>query len=195
MEDVDDDVLWRILQWLSPLQICASRAVALRWRQMVDGVTQNEWKRIYHERVCDSLIVGDGFDWRRAACLASTSSGRSIEAVCLWNLKSVYLISPWRESQTTVETPLKRGIERGLWLDITTVEFVYDNTFRLRGMAQTCIKRNETSMCRNCRTGSKRRCLNLQYRYYLRAMPSWSADEQSFNECLGLRLATHPYRV
>ena len=180
------------MQSLSPLQIYASRAVTSRWRQVVDDVPQHEWKRIYHERVCDSLIVGDEFDWKRAACLASC--GSSIEAVCLWNLKSVYLVSPWKDSQTTatIETPLKSGVERGLWLDVTTVEFVYDNTFRLRGMAQTCIKRNETFMCRNCRTGSKRRCLNLQYRYYLRAMPSLSASERSFNECLGLRLATHP---
>jgi len=191
MENVDDDVLWRILQLLSPVEACASRAVARRLRQLVDGVPQHEWKRIYHERVCDSLVVGDEFDWKRAACLAS--HGSSIAAVCLWNFKSVYLISPWIDSQTTVETPLKNGVERGSLLDVAAVEFVYDNTFRLRGMAQTCIRRSEQTMCRNCRTASKQRCLNLQYRYYLRELPCLSADEPAFNECLGLRLAAHPY--
>ena len=191
MDRVNDDVLWRILQWLLPLEACATRAVAYRFKTVVDAVPQHEWRRIFHERVCDCLNVGDAFDWRRAGCLASTRDG--IKALCLWNYKSVFLITPWTHPYATLESPLKSGVRREPICDITAIDFVYDDTFRLRGMAQTCLRRNEGSMCANCRTNSKRRCQNLQYRYFLREMPSLSANEHAFNECLGLRLATQSY--
>lgn len=192
MERLNDDVLWRILQWLLPFDACVTRAVAHRFQILIDAVPQHEWRRIFHERVCDCLVVGDAFDWRRAGCLASRRNG--IKALCLWNLKSICLMSPWtRPDATTFESPLKSGVRREPIGDITTIEFVYDDTIRLRGTAQTCVRRNENFMCANCRSNSKRRCQNLQYRYYVREMPPLSANEHAFNECLGLRLATQSY--
>lgn len=190
MNDVSDDALWRILKRLSTFEMCAAREVSHHIRRVVDSVPQLEWKRIYHERVWDSLIVGDDFDWRRATCLAGRAVG--IQALCLWNYKSAYLEIPWLdEEHLALETPLRHGVRRNV-IDLTTIEFVYDNTFRLRGMARTCLRRNAINMCLNCRLGSKQRCLNLKYQYYVREMPRFSANEHSFNECLGLRLAAHP---
>ena len=126
MERVHDDVLWRILQWLLPLEACAARAVAYRFKTVVDAVPQHEWRRIFHERVCDCLNVGDAFDWRRAGCLASSRDG--IKAFCLWNYKFVFLMSPWTHPHATLESPLKSGVRREPICDVTELSILFTTT-------------------------------------------------------------------
>ena len=150
------------------------------WKHTIDRATQHEWRVLYHEQVCSWLVVGPEFDWRRAAVVATTRES-AVEALCVWNNAVVSVVVPWQD-EGTMDAPLRRGVVR--LIHKGGIEFVYDDAFKLRGTVRSCLQRHAPP-CLNCSTRSKRRCLNVQYDYYLRQM---DLDLVKLDECLGLHL-------
>ena len=104
-----------------------------------------------------------------------------VRALCLWTATCVPVAAPWVANELRLGVVRVGGTER-------YVDFVYNNTIRLRGLKRSCHHRNEPYQCSNCRTrGRKRRCLNPQYDYYIRALNG--ANECEVNETLVLNLA------
>ena len=149
-------------------------------KHTIDRATQHEWRVLYHEQVCSWLVVGPEFDWRRAAVVATTRES-AVEALCVWNNAVVSVVVPWQD-EGTMDAPLRRGVVR--LIHKGGIEFVYDDAFKLRGTVRSCLQRHAPP-CLNCSTRSKRRCLNVQYDYYLRQM---DLDLVKLDECLGLHL-------
>jgi hypothetical protein len=156
------------------------RIVCKLWCAIVDGLSQEEWKRIYHAQVCDWLRVGSSFDWKRAAYEA-TIHEYAICAWCVWSKAHVRVTSPWRVQNDVV---LRSGVDRSLIMH--GIDFVYLNTFSIRGIRRSCLQREDRMPCSNCASRSKRKCLKLRYQYYLR---SNTTNQQALNECLARYLA------
>ena len=169
-----------ILRLLPVIFILHSRRVCKRLLMIVDCLTQAEWKRLYFRQVCDSLCVGCGFDWRQAATRASMNSP-VVNALCVWKNVYVNVLVPWNNSC------LRDGVVR--LVSRNSIDFVYRNTFSLRGMTRACALQG-TKLCSNCATRSKQKCLNLQYKYYLR--PSVE-DATALDECLSLYIGSQEH--
>ena len=186
MVDVNDcsaDLCWKMLQSLPGAEIVRCRAISKFWRTIVDDTNQTQWRHMFDERVCAGLRMRNSFDWKKAVVAASHKN--SINALCIWNDLHVRLATPWYSNESVI---LRTGIVRLRSRSVyhTVIDFVYDDAFRLRCMPRTCVQRNDESPCRNCRTRSKQRCLQLQYDYYIR--PVSDEDEEMLNEHLIRRL-------
>lgn len=183
------DMCWRLLSFVPANEIVKNRQVCREWRRVVDDVSQQEWKMMFCMQVCDGLTVSDDFDWRRAAVRAAEEPS-AVDALCIWNALRVRVVTPWTaSSDAIINSPLRCGVVRlRPHTQNLYIEFVYDDMFRLRGLARSCIQRNDTSPCSHCRTRSKQRCLNPRYDYYIRSL---SADEDTteLNETLSRRLS------
>lgn len=180
-----DDIWWCILQHLPAAQILAYRRVAREWRDFVDSVTQEQWKRVYLVRVRKHLSVSDGFDWKCAAVVTSRNVN-SVEAMCTWNFARVHVVVPWRTNG--VNPPLRSGVRRKLSTVASVIDYEYNDMFLLRGFVRSCRYRLSSTPCRNCL--SKQRCLVPQYDYFIR--PLKDTCEHARDDCLGLLLAVNP---
>lgn len=176
------DVQWHILSFLPAREIEHGRRVCGEWRDVVDGTTPSNWKDLYRRQVGVDLCVSSMFDWRRAAVRA-TLAERAVVAVCLWkSSQKIRVVVPWT-TDDAVDAPLRIGVRRQALG--SNVEYVYDDTFALRGLHRTCLHRHSHSPCRNCDSRSKQKCLAPRYDYYLREM---TQDAVALDECLGFRL-------
>ena len=185
MIELSHDLRWMVFCYLPAAEILRCRVVCREWQFVVDGASQDEWKVIYHAQVCDGLNVGRSFDWRSAAVIA-TGYANAVEALCLWNSMRVWVAVPWNEEEHVVNVPLRDGVVRTCACS-ANVDFVYDGAFRLRGMPRSCVHRNDTHPCSNCRSRSKQRCLNLRYDYYIRSL---CTEDAMLDEHLSFRLAS-----
>ena len=168
------DVTWTVLQHVPSDEIVRNRRVCRVWREVVDRVPGDEWRRLFCARVCPVLCVGPGFDWKRAATRAAHRRG-AIVAECTWHNVCVRVCPPWL-NKNDIDSPLRTGVVRATALT-HMVDYIYDDTFRLRGLGRSCIQREVTELCGNC--ASKRQCLFMQYHYYLRALaPNPALDER-----------------
>ena len=178
MNTLSEDEILMILRRLPVIYILHSRCVCKRLVMIVDHLTQEEWKQLYFRQVCDKLFVGTGFDWRQAAIRASMNTPL-VNALCVWKNLYVNVLVPWNNAC------LRDGVVR--LVSRNSIDFVYNNTFSLRGMTRACASQG-TTLCSNCATRSKQKCLNLQYEYYLR--PSVE-DLTTLDECLSLYIGSH----
>lgn len=171
MNRLSHDNIWSIISWLPIDRIIPSSIVCRQWMFVIHNRTQEEWRRIYHRHVCDWLCVGAMFDWKRAVGWSGRHDTTLI-ALCVWNNLYVCIAVPWDENAS-----LRDGIIR--LVRPHSVDFVYRDTFRLRGLAQSCLLQGSVIPCRNCK--SKQGCLNLRYKYYLTTL---TQDVTTLNECL-----------
>ena len=178
------DLLWHVLCILPARQLVRMRAVSRDWRDCVDAASQDDWKRIYATQVCDGLLVGTSFDWKRAAIVCSNRSD-SVNATCTWNSKRVRLAIPWTTPTNTINPSLRAGVLRRVPAP-AVIDFVYDNMFLLRGWIRTCRARS-AELCRNCQ--AKQRCLVPRYDYFLRPMHAATLPQHR-DESLGLLLSS-----
>jgi hypothetical protein len=177
------DVIWSILRFLPCNDIVYNRQVSCIWRQTIDELTNDDWRNMFGSRVCRVLCVGDHFDWKVAAVNASRALGDTIEASCTWHNVSVRMRAPWK-SVHGIDAPLSPGIVRGGDSQNThIVDYVYDDTFRLRGLGRTCVQQFNDE-CSNCL--NKRQCLFMRYTYYVRPLQDSISTE--LDECLSRRL-------
>ena len=178
---VDDDVLWMIFTRVMRPRLLELRAVCRAWRGLIDDRQPADWKRMFEERVmrCVALAVGDDFDWKRAMVRAARHE--CIRALCIWTATCVPVAAPWASNV------LRRGVTRVNGNE-RYVDFIYNDTLRVRALKRSCYNRNDTDQCSNCRTRErKRRCLNPQYDYFVRAVHG--ADDRLVDETLILNLA------
>ena len=182
------DVVWLVLRCLPCNQIMLQRAVCVAWRQTVDGLSADDWRRLFCVRVCECLSVKEGFDWRYAAVSAALSCRETIAATCTWHNVDVRVRTPWTSGSEGIDAPLRPGISRGKNTpnNAHVIDYIYDDTFRLRAIGRTCIQQFAQE-CSNC--ASKRQCLFMRYTYYLR--PLQATLTHDLDECLSRRLATH----
>ena len=184
-----DDVLWLILNKLRGCDIVQSTCVCVAWKRIVNGVTQEEWRNLYSERICSTLLVGKGFNWRRATVRATTHT-EFVDALCMWNLHRVTIVSPWKSPLLSFDAThgvlydasLRADVRRCLRNETNFVDFVYGNTLLLRGKVSTCLQRKTQNMCVNCKDLSKQRCLDTAYVYYIR--PARTMEITELNEYL-----------
>lgn len=139
--------------------------------------------------LCVMFCVQHSFDWKRAA-LCSVDYGHGLRVFCTWKSVWVFLVCPWVSDsyEVCVDAPLRVGVERVS--ESQANDYIYDNSFRLRGIARSCNHQNDTQwLCTNCRTRSKRRCTALRYDYYVSDV-SISANREAWmlDEALALRL-------
>lgn len=170
------DIRWVMVQKMRGVEIVACRCLSKGWRGMIDGVHSSEWQRLYHSLICDALIVGDEFDWYRAALTALVDES-SVDALCMWNLARVRIVSPWKEPslhydhglRALCESRLRSNVSRDIRRDHTIVDFIYSNKIRLRGILKTCrLQKGATTLCINCRNMNRQRCTSGEYEYFIR---------------------------
>ena len=182
------DLLWCVMTNVSGKEIALCRTVCMAWCDVVDSVSLEEWKELYMAVVCDVLCVRNSFDWKRAA-LSSVDYGHGLKVFCTWKSVWVFLASPWISDshEGCVDAPLRRGVER---VDASQAnDYIYDNSFRLRGIARSCNQQNTHLLSTNCRSRSKRRCLAMRYDYYVSGVSdSTNGSEWMLDEALALRL-------
>ena len=159
------EITWAVLQHVPSDEIVRNRRVCRSWREVVDHVSTDEWRRLFCTRVCSVLCVGPEFDWKGASVRAANRRA-SIRALCTWHKVCVRVCPPWLISDE-IDSPMRTGVVRATALT-HMVDYVYENTFRLRGLGRSCIQREVRDLCRNC--VSKRQCLFMQYDYYLRPL-------------------------
>lgn len=167
------DLHWVVVRELTVPQLIATRLVSRLWCDFVDMASQADWRTIYIRRVCDCLCVSDDYDWRRACMSAfSTSTHKRLDVMCMWKQRRLRILAPWLEERDS--TRLRDGVVRLTMLP-QRVDFVYDDAFRLRGCARSCMQRQAEVVCHNCnKPWIKQRCLNPRYEYYLREIhPLW----------------------
>lgn len=181
MKTLPADLLWIVVHHLPCDEILFARVVSRVWRDAIDARSRLEWRDLYCSRVCDLLDVGPHFDWRRAAARAARAS-TTIDAECTWKNVYVRVSAPWI-SDNMIDSPLRQGVVRREDVHTHFVDYVYDNTFRLRCLGRSCVQRQVTPQCNNCQ--NKRQCLFMSYTYYLRPLQDIGPD---LDECLGLRL-------
>ena len=177
------DVIWLILHHLPSDEIVYSRQVCCLWKSSVDNASIDDWRHLYCMRVCGSLLVGPNFNWMKAAVNASGVSA-TIVAICMWHNVLVRLSAPW-VSTDTVNGELRDGVVRSENDFTHVIDYIYENTFRLRCLGRSCLQRQASDKCLNCR--NKRQCLFMEYDYYLRPIDFHS---QTLDECLGRHLCT-----
>lgn len=187
MERLSADILWAVLQHLPCDEIICNKAVCVVWKAVVEDIPNDFWKTMFCARVCGDLCVGVGFDWRLAAVRAAHAARQeSVEAFCTWHGGvRVCLDAPWKPSHT-INAPLLAGVVRRVDPQNTNVvDYIYDNTFRMRAIGRSCLQqRGVTAECSNCL--SKRQCLFMKYGYYLR--PLIETNLTNLDECLSERL-------
>ena len=179
------DVLWCVVKCLPVADILSLRMLSREWCGFLDSVSQEEWKRVYMAQVCDALMVGASFDWKKAA-IATSRHVNAVEAVCTWNKKRVRFAVPWCTSG--VDPLLRADVTRAYSTPVMT-DYVYDGMFLLRGLLRTCRYRPDTVPCRNCQ--SKQSCLVPTYDYYIRPV-SDDTSAKVRDERLGFLLAISP---
>lgn len=178
------DIMWCIVKRLPATRIVELRVLSSEWCAFLDGVSQEEWKRVYTAQVCDTLIVGASFDWKKAA-IATSRHVNAVEAVCTWNKRRVRVAVPWCTSG--VDPLLRSDVTRASSTPVM-IDYVYANMFLLRGFLRTCRYRPDTVPCRNCL--SKQCCLAPRYDYFVRPLSETCAKVR--DERLGFLLAISP---
>lgn len=164
------DELWHIVTRVEAMGLLALRLVCREWREAMDEQSGDVWRRVLMERcgVLKSPIVGDNFDWRRAVALA-TQPMQTVLAVCVWEdavARVVPLVAPWSGNEAACRVTLAQSNE---WL----LDYLYDETLRVRAVKRSCIRRHAPVRCSHCRVRGlrKQRCLNPQYEFYVRLQP------------------------
>lgn len=188
--DMDADVLWCILRNMAGFEIVRGRLVCRLWCSTVDSVPSWEWKAMYFRLVCDSLCVRPSFDWKLAVVRCVRECGDGLHAYCTWKAAWVCVVAPWfDDSDMCLDAPLRNGIER---IDAPhTNDYLYDKSFRLRGIPRSCAQRSAHSLCTNCRSRSKRRCLAMRYDYYISERTDLTnRTHGTIDEVLALRLVS-----
>lgn len=189
MVALPDDVLWMILSKLRGCDIVQSTSVCVAWKRIVDGVSQEEWRNLYSDRICSTLLVGKGFNWCHATVKATTHT-EVVDALCMWNLHRVSIVSPWKSPMLSYDpthrvlydASLRTDVSRCLRNETNFVDFVYGNTLLLRGKVTTCLQRKAQNLCVNCKKLSRQKCLDTAYTYYIR--PVRTMDIIELNEYL-----------
>ena len=182
------DLLWCVMCNLSGKEIVSCRTVCRAWCVMVDSVSLEQWRELYMTVVSDVLCVRSSFNWKRAA-LCSVNYEHGLRVFCTWKSVWMFLASPWASDshEVCINTPLRTGVER---VNVSQAnDYIYDKSFRLRGIARSCNQQNTHWLCTNCRTRSKRRCLAMRYDYYVSDV-SDSANREVWmlDEALAFRL-------
>lgn len=196
MQDLCLDSLWNVVNKTNGRDMLNCRRVCVAWRIMMDRVTPCEWKRIYMTRIagCVPLRVSVTFDWRMATLL-TTKHKESIDAFCTWNQQFVCIVPPWKckgltydeNERALFDTCLRAGVDRCAIVYASIIDFSYSKIIRLRGRPRSCLSRSAFPRCYNCTfTPNRRRCLNLQYKYYIR--PTSDVDPIILDECLAFLL-------
>jgi hypothetical protein len=177
------DALWHMLRRVRRKWFLELRLVCSDWRQVIDSVLPSEWRDMFEEIVGVPVpSVGSRFDWKRAVVRASAKD-ECVIALCVWMSMRIPVASPWDGSAKL----LRRGVRRGAG-NQHYIDFLYDNTLRLRGLKRSCYHRNAPYLCFNCKTRArKRRCLNPQYDYFIRGIQE--NDDSRNTEVLLLNVA------
>ena len=177
------DALWHILKRVQRKWFLDLRLVCFEWKLVIDSISSSEWRAMFEE-IVGVLVpgVGNRFDWRRAVVQASAKD-ECVLALCVWMSVRIPLASPWDGPAKL----LRRGVRRGAG-NQHYIDFLYDNTLRLRGLKRSCYHRNAPYPCFNCKTRErKRRCLNPQYDYFIRGIRE--TDDTRNTEVLLLNVA------
>lgn len=173
MDCLDRELLWNCFTCLAAKQIMTVRRVSTWWKHVVDNVSQHTWKLLYQDRVCRNMHVGPSFDWKNAFARAACNDN-IINVHCVWKSVNLYISPPWKDEpsidiacMSDVTRNVRTGVRRQS-VSNEAIDYQYGDIFTLRAIARTCRGRNSLTTCNNCL--SKRRCLRLQYDYYLRRM-------------------------
>jgi hypothetical protein len=169
-----------LVSLLLPLRdIFRCRAVNTHWMQVADALAPHEWRALYCRQVCDFLRVSPHFDWRRAAVTAARNAQMHsrLDVWCTWRRGWLCLVSPWVDNTETPFSSLRCGVARLSVSSSHSIDFLYDNAFRLRGRVRTCLQRHCSDPCGNCQLRSKQRCLKRRYDYYIRCVQNAQPTE------------------
>lgn len=188
-----DDCLSIVIKNLCAVLIVTVSEVSNSWKRVVEDIDNDEWKRLYQERVGCFVEVDSLFDWKHALVEAERTT-TEVEAFCTWNKMKVRLVAPWTrieegtlqyENTILIGTNLRKGVSRDMKTTSSTqgicLHFVYDRAFELRGVRQTCVRRGDEPCC-NCER--RKRCNNQQYSYFLRKLDNPRVNEHL---CLNFR--------
>ena len=167
-----------VLMKLPAICIVYSRAVSKYMKDIVDHITMDEWKALYISRIYFIDGVSSNFNWMHALVNVEKECVE-VEALCTWNRKKVRLVAPWLKIDNTLQlddtfiinSNLRKGIARDMRIAIssqgTCITFVYHNSFTLRAVRQTCLRRGEIP-CQKC---EQRKCCEKQkYVYFVRKL-------------------------
>lgn len=185
-----DDCLLCIVLQLPAIVIIKIRLVNKHFSEICDFI---DWKELFIQRVKYEPDVSSQFDWRSSLVMLETKSAE-IHACCTWNHKSVRLMSPWNDHNTTCiydSAVIIGSLKKGVLRDLTTIEstqgisinFIYDRAFVLKGIRYTCIRRKETNPCNGCQ--QKKRCLNQKYKYYIHKLNHPNVNDLLCSRILG----------
>ena len=177
------DALWLIFKRACRKWFLDLRLVCSDWQLVIDSRSSCEWRDMFDD-IVGVLVpgVGDCFDWKRAVVRACTND-ECVIALCVWMSIRIPLASPWDGPAKL----LRRGVRRG-GSNPHYIDYLYDDTLRLRGLKRSCYHRNAPYLCSSCKTRErKQRCLNPQYEYFIRGIRE---SEDSLNtEVLLLNVA------
>ena len=180
------DCLLIVLMKLPARSIVDSRSVSKYMKEIVDHITMDEWKALYISRIYFIDGVSSNFNWMHALVNVEKECVE-VEAVCTWNRKKVRLVAPWLKIDNILQlddtfiinSNLRKGVARDMRIAIssqgTCITFVYHNSFTLRAVRQTCLRRGDIP-CPKC---EQRKCCEKQkYVYFVRKL------HENANDCL-----------